>query len=70
MTDYETDHVRQLVGIVAKAEAIIQEARADLLEIELQRKNTPRAVSHSKSARRGDPMTDSTGRIHGWLERN
>ncbi len=65
-----TDRERRLAGIVAKAEAMAQEARAMLLEIELQRTNAPRAVSHSKSARRGDPITDATGRIHGWLERN
>ncbi len=65
-----TDLERRLAACAAKAEALAQEANAMRLELELQRANAPRAVSHSKSARRGDPITDSTGRIHGWLERN
>jgi hypothetical protein len=65
-----TELERRLTVCAAKAEAMAQEARAMLLELELQRTNAARAVSHSKSARRGEPITDSTGRIRGWLERN
>ncbi len=58
MTDYEPDYERELLDIVARAEKVVREARAELQEL-------TKARAHERRA-----MTLTTGRARRRLERN